>query len=145
MNTIFLIYLNACYHLHVYWLVLTMFQFLLLSHCCHMHETILHKHSPNRQTTSPTCMIICLLNLSFMFHMHCRSLLLSLSISMHSLTYLLSISPQRVGPTLARALPLLKLHCTVWERKARIPLQICAFLPSTALWELFAHFGGQWM
>jgi len=48
-----------------------------------MHETILHRHSPNRWMASPTCMLICLLNLPFMFCIHFLSLFLSLSVAMH--------------------------------------------------------------
>jgi len=48
-----------------------------------MHETILHGCSPNRQTASPTCMLICFLNLPFIFCMHYLLLLLSLSVAMH--------------------------------------------------------------
>ena len=59
---------------------------------------------------------------------------------MHSLTYLLSVSRQRAGPTLARALPSPRLHCAILERKAHLPLHICTFLPSTGLQDCFLHF-----
>ena len=53
-----------------------------------MHETVLHRRSPNRWTTSPTCMLIYLLNPPFMFCMQFLSLLLSLSVSMHFINLL---------------------------------------------------------
>jgi len=80
-------------------------------------RTILHGHSPNRWISSPTCMLIYLLNLLFMFFMHFQPLLLSLSVSMHSLSYFLSVSRRRVRPTLAWTLLSPRLNYTIWERK----------------------------
>ena len=72
--------------------------------------------------------------------MHYQSLLLSLSVTVHSLTYLLSVARRQIGPTLARALPSPRLHYATWERKTHLPLHIWTFLPSTSLQDCFAHF-----
>ena len=93
MSVVCLIYLNVCFRLHVYYLVLALFQFSLLSHYCRMHETVLHGCLPNRRTASPTCMLICFLNPPFMFCMHYLSLLLSLSVAMHFIDLFVFICP----------------------------------------------------
>lgn len=53
-----------------------------------MHETVLHKCSTNRKITSPTCMLIYFPNIPFMLCMHCLSLFLSFSFTMHFINLL---------------------------------------------------------
>ena len=65
MSIVCLNSLNTCYHLHVYYLVLAPFQFLLTSYYYRMHETIFHKWSPIWRLASPTCMLFHFLNMSF--------------------------------------------------------------------------------
>ena len=105
MSIVFLISLTVCYSLHVCYLLLASFQFSSTSHYCHMHETVFCKWSPIRQLTSHTYMLFYFLNLSFTICMHDHSLMLTLSISMHSLSHSLSVSRQWVWPTSAQALP----------------------------------------
>lgn len=100
-----MISLKSCYHLHVYYLVIAIFQILLLSHSHRMHETVFHRCSPNWPIASPTCILIYLLNLPFMFYMQYLSLLLSLSFSMHLISLLSSSCPlasrANLGPIFA--------------------------------------------
>lgn len=72
-----------------------------------MHETILHKQLPIWCLASATCMLIYLLNISFMFS--CTD----------NQFYFHLVSPCiHYHITLARTLPSLRQHCTIWGRKA---------------------------
>lgn len=134
---VFLIYLNTCYHLHVYQHVLTLFQFLFLSHCCRMHELILHEWSSIQWLASPTCMLIFLMNLSFMFactvNQFCFHLVLP-CIQFH-IFFQLPINKS------SQPWPRICLHrdniAQSTEGRICLPLQKCAFLPSHCPPELF--------
>ena len=104
-SIVFLISLNTCCRLHVYYLVLALFQFLLTSHCCRMHETVFHEQSLIQQLASPTCMLFRFLNLSFIVCMHDHSLMPTLTITMHSRSHSLSVSHWWVWVALAQTLP----------------------------------------
>lgn len=101
MSVFFLISLNACCSLHVYYFFLALFQFSLLSQYSCMDETIFHRRSPNRRTISSTCMLIYFLNLPFTFFMNFLSLFLSLSVAMHFielLAFFQSVRWANLGP-----------------------------------------------
>lgn len=85
-------------------------QFLLTSHCCHMHETVFHEQFPIRRFTSPTYMLFHFLNLSFTICMHNHSLMLTLSITMHSHSHSLSVARWQACATLAQNLPHQESH-----------------------------------
>ena len=96
-----------------------------------MHENVFHKRSLIRWLTSPTCMLFHFLNISFIVCMHDHSLMLTLSIPMHSHSHSLLVSRRWVWVASARSLPHQDRITQSWEERLFLPLQKCAFLPSS--------------
>ena len=129
--------MSACCRFDTNKLVLAPFQFLLVSPCCRMHETVFYKRSPIWWLTLHTCMLFSFINLSLTIFMHDLSLMLTLSIAMHSHSHLLSVSHRRVRVALAQTLPCQDNIVQSWEGRICLPLRKCTFLPSE--WHVVLH------